>query len=107
MAAARAGPQSASELASVASIPRVEAYRCIRQLIDRGFMRQIKGRPAQFKALPIGALLDRYERTATERFSALRANLREVRSEIRDHGFQVLRGRDRSSAPPLVRQGGL
>jgi sugar-specific transcriptional regulator TrmB len=88
VAAARAGPQSASELASGASIPRVEAYRCIRQLIDRGFMRQIKGRPAQFKALPIGALLDRYERTATERFSALRANVREVRSEIRDHGFQ-------------------
>ena len=59
LAACRAGPQTASELARLSAVSRVEAYRLIKQLATDGLLRATGGRPMRFAALTPDELLDR------------------------------------------------
>jgi sugar-specific transcriptional regulator TrmB len=66
LAACRAGPQTASELARLSAVSRVEAYRFIKQLSADGLLRATGGRPMRFAALPPEELLDRWIRKASD-----------------------------------------
>ncbi len=74
LAACREGPQTASELARMTGMHRVEAYRFIRQLEVSGLLRTEGRGPMRFAALPPEALLDRWIRAATERLRRLEAD---------------------------------
>ncbi|HZY70809.1 MAG TPA: helix-turn-helix domain-containing protein [Thermoplasmata archaeon] len=71
LAACREGPQTASELARRCQLNRVDAYRFIRDLIDRGLLRSTGGRPMRFAALSPEQLLDRLHHQASERARSL------------------------------------
>lgn len=66
IAASREGPQTASELARMSGIHRVETYRHIQQLHEAGLLRQVGGRPMRFAALSAEELIERWIRTTTE-----------------------------------------
>ncbi|HEV2166355.1 MAG TPA: helix-turn-helix domain-containing protein [Thermoplasmata archaeon] len=74
IAAVHAGPQTASELARVTAMHRVEAYRFIKQLEVLGLLRATSDRPMRLAALPPEALMDRWIRSATERLRRLEAD---------------------------------
>ncbi len=71
LAASHGGPQTASELARVTTMHRVEAYRFVQQLIAQGLLTETGGRPKRFAALPPEALVDRWIREAAERLKRL------------------------------------
>jgi sugar-specific transcriptional regulator TrmB len=103
LAACRAGPQTASELARLSAVSRVEAYRLIKQLTDDGLLLAAGSRPQRFAALPPGELIDRWIRSASERVQRLEsdrhkvlADWEESRTEFDDRDprrFAVLEGR--------------
>ncbi|EQD67119.1 transcriptional regulator TrmB, partial [mine drainage metagenome] len=103
LAACRAGPQTASELARLSAVNRVEAYRFIKQLTDDGLLLATGSRPGRFAALPPERLIDRWIRRASERVQRLEsdrdkvlAEWREGRTEFDDgdpRRFAVLEGR--------------
>jgi len=103
LAACRAGPQTASELARLSAVSRVEAYRLIKQLTDDGLLHATGSRPQRFAALPPGELIDRWIRNAAERVHHLEANRHKVladweesRTDVDDQDprkFAVLEGR--------------
>ena len=103
LVASRAGPQTASELARLAAVNRVDAYRFIRQLTGEGLLAATNGRPRRFAALPPHELVDRWIHRASERLRRLERDRKKIlndweeqRTEI-DHGdprkFAVLEGR--------------
>ncbi|HYA10618.1 MAG TPA: helix-turn-helix domain-containing protein [Thermoplasmata archaeon] len=69
--ACRGGPQTASELARLAAVNRVEAYRLIQNLVTDGLLTATGSRPRRFAALPPDRLLDRWISLAAERLRAL------------------------------------
>lgn len=71
LAACRAGPQPASELARLAAVNRVEAYRLIESLAADGLLSETGSRPRRFTALPPERLLDRWITHAGERLRTL------------------------------------
>lgn len=71
LAACREGPQTASELARLCQLNRVDAYRFIRDLTERGLLRSTGGRPMRFAALSPEQLLDRLHHQAAERARSL------------------------------------
>ncbi len=71
LAACRGGPQTASELARVSAIGRVEAYRIIKQLAGEGLLTATGTRPRRFAALPPAQLVDRWIQRASERVRQL------------------------------------
>ncbi len=71
LAACRAGPQPASELARLAAVNRVEAYRLIQSLAADGLLSETGSRPRRFAALPPERLLDRWITSAAERLRLL------------------------------------
>jgi sugar-specific transcriptional regulator TrmB len=81
LAACRAGPQTASELARLSAVSRVEAYRFIKQLTDDGLLLATPSRPQRFAALPPDRLLDRWIRRASERVQRLEADRAKVLTE--------------------------
>jgi sugar-specific transcriptional regulator TrmB/predicted hydrocarbon binding protein len=103
LAACRAGPQTASELARLSAVNRVEAYRFIKQLTADGLLLATGSRPGRFAALPPDRLIDRWIRRAAERAQRLEAERdrvltewREGRTEFDDgdpRRFAVLEGR--------------
>ncbi|MGA8664341.1 MAG: hypothetical protein WB809_04640 [Thermoplasmata archaeon] len=103
LASCRAGPQTASELARLSAVSRVEAYRLIKQLTDDGLLLATGSRPQRFASLPPGDLIDRWIRTATERVHRLEsdrhkvlADWEESRTDVDDQDprkFAVLEGR--------------
>lgn len=104
LAATREGPLAASELARIASLHRVDAYRVIQELAAAGLLRPSEGRPMRFSALPPGELLDQWIRTATDHANQLRegrdrilsgwqSSLQEV-DESDPRRFTVLEGRE-------------
>ncbi|MCI4368169.1 MAG: hypothetical protein L3K09_01205 [Thermoplasmata archaeon] len=103
LAACRAGPQTASELARLSALNRVEAYRFIRQLEGSGLLHANGHRPMQFTALSPEELVAQWIRTATERLRSLESGrekiLKEVRESVEGPGdddarkFAVLEGR--------------
>ena len=104
LAACRAGPQTASELARISAVNRVEAYRFIKQLTDEGMLRAATSRPQRFSALSPDALIDRWIHRASERLRSLErdrekilSSWEEQRTEFDDgdpRKFAVLEGRE-------------
>lgn len=104
LTACREGPLTAAELARLASLHRVEAYRFIRDLEARGLLRKSGGRPARFEALPLDQLIDRWIHRTSDRLDRLRTGrdglIREWRELMVDvpepeegRKFAVLEGR--------------
>ncbi|HTT35660.1 MAG TPA: helix-turn-helix domain-containing protein [Thermoplasmata archaeon] len=96
LAACREGPQTAAELARLASLHRVEAYRFIRALEREGLLRATAGRPARFVALPLEQLVDRWIRRTTEHLDRLRGD--------RDRIVADWRAGEPAAAAPDVRK---
>ena len=104
IAAVREGPQTASELARVTAMHRVEAYRFIKHLEVLGLLRATRDRPMRLAALPPDDLLDRWIRTATERLRRLEGDraraLEDLQAGLLDIGpsdprkFLVLEGQE-------------
>lgn len=104
LAACRAGPQTASELARLSAVSRVEAYRIIKQLADEGLLAATSGRPQRFAPLPPNELVDRWIDRASDRLRALQSDREKVladwensRTDFDDHDprkFAVLEGRE-------------
>ena len=104
LAASHGGPQTASELARLTAMHRVEAYRFIQQLIDQGLLHETATRPRRFAALPPEDLVDRWIREATENLRRLRRDrdrvvaswleTRELLGATDGRKFTVLEGRD-------------
>jgi len=103
LAACRSGPQTASELARLSAVNRVEAYRVIKQLAAEGLLTPTGGRPQRFAALPPNDLMDRWIRRASDRLRTLEegrtkvlADWEEGRTDLDDRDprkFAVLEGR--------------
>ncbi len=103
-AACRGGPQTASELARLAGIHRVEAYRLIQSLVDDRLLDPTGSRPRRFAAIPPARLLDRYISATSERLRALERDReriladweagRDVLDENDPRKFAVLEGRE-------------
>ncbi len=104
LAACRSGPQTASELARLSAVNRVEAYRFIKQLTAEGLLEATKSRPQRFAALAPDALVDRWIRRASDRLQRLEqdrsrilADWEDSRTEFDDDDprkFAVLEGRE-------------
>jgi sugar-specific transcriptional regulator TrmB len=104
LAACRAGPQTASELARISAVSRVEAYRLIKQLAADGLLRATGGRPMRFAALPVDELLDRWIRRASDRVRRLEQDRNKILTDWEDartefderdpRKFAVLEGRE-------------
>lgn len=102
LAACRGGAMTASELARVSAVNRVEAYRFIKQLSVEGLLRATGSRPQRFEALSPDDLVDRWIRRASERLRQLEkdrdrilAEWEEGRDELDEHDprkFAVLEG---------------
>jgi HTH-type transcriptional regulator, sugar sensing transcriptional regulator len=86
IAASREGPQTASELARMSGIHRVETYRHIQQLHEAGLLRSVGGRPMRFRALSAEELLERWIRTTSEDLRRLEAGRDQL---IRDFQEQI------------------
>ncbi len=84
LAACRAGPQTASELARLSAVNRVEAYRFIKQLSAEGLLEATHTRPQRFAALPPDALVDRWIRRASERLRHLEEDRAKILSDWED-----------------------
>jgi sugar-specific transcriptional regulator TrmB len=104
LAACRGGAMTASELARVSAVNRVEAYRFIKQLTAEGLLRATGARPRRFEALPPDDLVDRWIHRASERLHQLEtdrdrvlAEWAEGRDEFDDRDprkFAVLEGKE-------------
>jgi sugar-specific transcriptional regulator TrmB len=104
LVACRAGPQTASELARLAAVNRVEAYRLIQSLVAGGLLSATGSRPKRFAALAPERLLDRWISGAAERLRVLEhdrarilADWESGRTELEDEDprkFAVLDGRE-------------
>jgi sugar-specific transcriptional regulator TrmB len=104
LAACRTGPQTASELARLTAIHRVEAYRAIQSLVADGLLSAAGSRPRRFVALAPDRLLDRWISGAAERLRVLehdRARIlddwesgRVEPEEVDPRKFTVLDGRE-------------
>lgn len=104
LAACRAGPQTASELARLSAVNRVEGYRFIKQLTAEGLLKATNSRPQRFEATSPDALIDRWIRRASERLQQLEQDREKILSDWEknrtafDDGdprkFAVLEGRE-------------
>ena len=105
LAACRGGPQTASELARVAGVDRVEGYRYIRQLQTEGLLGPAGRHPMRWTALPLSELLDRWISRANDHLDHLRSQREKFLADLEeslaapDEGdlrkFGVLEGRTR------------
>ena len=103
LAACRAGPQTASELARLAGLHRVEAYRWIRLLQGNGLLRTTGQRPMRLEAVPPAELLDRWIRRAADRLHRLEGDKPRLLTDLEGdllipepddaRKFQILEGR--------------
>ncbi|EQD41723.1 transcriptional regulator, TrmB, partial [mine drainage metagenome] len=71
LAACREGPQTASELARMTALHRVEAYRLIRQLTSEGLLSTVGGRPMRWAALPPESLFERWIQRTRDKLNRL------------------------------------
>jgi len=81
LAACRGGAMTASELARVSAVNRVEAYRFIKQLAAEGLLRATGSRPQRFEALSPDELVDRWIRRASDRLRQLEHDRDRILSE--------------------------
>jgi sugar-specific transcriptional regulator TrmB len=104
LAACRSGPQTASELARLSAVNRVEGYRFIKQLTADGLLKATNSRPQRFQATSPDELLDRWIRRASDRLQRLEQDREKILSDWEknrasvDDGdprkFAVLEGRE-------------
>jgi sugar-specific transcriptional regulator TrmB len=104
LAACRAGPQTASELARLSAVNRVEGYRFIKQLTADGLLKATNSRPQRFEATSPDDLFDRWIRRAADRLQQLEQDREKVladweknRTAVDDgdpRKFAVLEGRE-------------
>ncbi|MFY9717357.1 MAG: helix-turn-helix domain-containing protein [Thermoplasmata archaeon] len=104
LAACRSGAQTASELARLSAVNRVEAYRIIKQLAAEGLLTATGSRPQRFAALSPDALVDKWIRRASDRLHRLEqdrekvlADWEEGRTEVDEQDprkFAVLESRE-------------
>ena len=104
LSACRAGPLTASELARLTAVHRVEAYRLIRGLVADGLLRPSGTRPKRFEPLAPDRLLDRWITGTAERLRSLEhdrgrilADWEAGRTDLGDEDprkFAVLEGRE-------------
>lgn len=104
LAACRTGAMTASELARVSAVNRVEAYRFIKQLTAEGLLQATGSRPQRFEALSPDELVDRWIHRASERLQQLEkdrgrilAEWEEGRDEFDERDprkFAVLEGKE-------------
>lgn len=78
LAACRAGAQTASELARLSAVNRVEAYRVLQRLVADGLLKPTGSRPQRFAALPPDDLMDRWIRRAADRLHRLELDREKV-----------------------------
>ena len=71
LAACRSGPQTAAELARRAALHRVEAYRYLRILQEKGLLEATGRRPMRLAATPPADLIDRWIDHANHRYRRL------------------------------------
>jgi len=81
LAACRGEAMTASELARVSAVNRVEAYRFIKQLTTEGLLRATGSRPQRFEALPPDDLIDLWIHRASDRLHQLEKDRDRVLSE--------------------------
>ena len=93
LAACRGGAMTASELARVSAVNRVEAYRFIKQLSTEGLLRATGSRPQRFEALSPDDLIDRWIRRASDRLRQLEQDRSRILTEW-EEGRDVLEERD-------------
>ncbi len=103
LAACRAGPLTAAELARQAALHRVEAYRHVRTLEEAGLLKTSGRRPMRLVATPMAELLDRWIDHANHRYRRLQADRTRLLTEwqeelaVADPGdarrFHILEGR--------------
>ncbi|MCI4340706.1 MAG: helix-turn-helix domain-containing protein [Thermoplasmata archaeon] len=103
LAACRAGPQTASELARLAALHRVEAYRFLRQLQDEGLLQTTGRRPMRLVAVPPAEILDRWIHRAADRLRRLEGDKPRLLNDLEEdllapdpgdaRKFQILEGR--------------
>ena len=104
LAACAEGPKTASELARISALGRVEAYRVLRTLEKGGLLRARPGRPMRFEAVAPAVLVDRWIRETADSLHRLEHDreglLTDWRAELEGTGldggpsrFEVLEGR--------------
>jgi sugar-specific transcriptional regulator TrmB len=91
LALCRDGPQTAAELARIAGLHRVEAYRFLRQLEAMGLLTSYGQRPTRYAAVAPEAVVDRWIHRATEKVRRLQTDREQI---LRD--FQE----DLTASPP-------
>jgi sugar-specific transcriptional regulator TrmB len=84
LVACREGPQTASELARIAAVDRVEAYRVVKQLQSLGLLHSTSDRPMRFGALPPEALVERWIRRHSERLERLERDKERILTDWRE-----------------------
>lgn len=115
LAACQGGPLTASELARVTALHRVEAYRFIQQLLVQGLLKEVGGRPKRFVALEPERLVERWIHEASERLALLERDKVAIAQSWQETGdslgtadgptFTVLEGRNATSRLLLKRVG--
>jgi sugar-specific transcriptional regulator TrmB len=98
LAACRSGPQTASELARLCAVDRVEAYRVIQQLTEAGLLSATGSRPRRFAALPPDELVDRWIRHAADRLKQLEQDREKILSDWEERRTEVEEGDPRRFA---------
>ncbi len=88
LAACREGPQTASELARMTALHRVEAYRLIRQLTSEGLLSAVGGRPMRWAALPPESLFERWIQRTRDKLSRLESAKVPVMQEWQDQRLE-------------------
>ncbi|HKV90810.1 MAG TPA: helix-turn-helix domain-containing protein [Thermoplasmata archaeon] len=78
LALCREGPQTAADLARIAGLNRVEAYRFLRQLEGAGLLTSYGRRPSRFAAVPPEAVVDRWIRRASDRLHRLESDRSQI-----------------------------
>lgn len=92
LAACRSGAQTASELARLCAINRVEAYRIIKQLVADGLLTATGSRPQRFAALPPDQLVDRWIHRASDRLRRLEEDRAKVLADWEEGRTEVEEG---------------
>jgi sugar-specific transcriptional regulator TrmB len=90
LAACRSGPQTASELARLCAVNRVEAYRIIKQLTQDGLLTATSGRPQRFEALAPKALMDLWIRGASDRLKRLEQDREKILRDFEEDRTELV-----------------
>jgi sugar-specific transcriptional regulator TrmB len=77
-----AGPTSATEIGSLADIPRPRTYDVLDKLEKKGFISVQPGRPTKFKAIDIGDAIDFLKDKKKEDFEKSLGEIEEIKAKL-------------------------